>query len=186
MLVEAENTGSAEGELWTEPLPSCWYLVHTKPRQEYRALENLERQGYECFLPLYLSEKVIKGRLRVIEEPLFPRYLFIHLATGMDAKSWGPIRSTVGVNGLVRFGDRAAKVESRVVNLIRSYESQMKLDPERLFTKGDMLQVVDGPFAGMEVVFQMSDGENRAIVLIELLGKMSRLQLSPSELKKIE
>ena len=71
---------------------SHWYLIHTKIRQERVALENLERQGFECFLPLIRVEKLRRSALVVVEEPLFPRYLFIRLASGTDAPSWSPIR----------------------------------------------------------------------------------------------
>ena len=54
-----------------------WYLVHTKPRQEDIALSNLLRQDYECYLPTLPVEKLRKGGLALVEEPLFPRYLFI-------------------------------------------------------------------------------------------------------------
>ncbi len=54
-----------------------WYLVHTKPRQEWCALQNLERQGFECYLPTLPAEKLRQGGLAVEGEPLFSRYLFI-------------------------------------------------------------------------------------------------------------
>ena len=80
---------------------SNWYLIHTKIRQERVALENLERQGFECFLPLIRAEKLRRGQLLVVQEALFPRYLFIRLGTGLESQSWSPIRSTVGVSRLV-------------------------------------------------------------------------------------
>ena len=79
-----------------------WYLVHTKPRQEQCALQNLQQQGYQCYLPMLATEKLRQGRLVVSEEALFPRYLFIRLGLGQSDKSWAPIRSTRGVNQLVR------------------------------------------------------------------------------------
>lgn len=185
MLAEIDATAATREEAVVRSAQSHWYLIHTKPRQECRALENLEQQGYTCFLPLFLSEKLFKGRLLFIEEPLFPRYLFIRLATGMDAKSWAPIRSTNGVSSLVRFGDSPARVDDGIIDLIRRHELEIKGSPERLFNEGDRLQVVDGPFSGMGVVFEMADGENRAMVLIELLGKLTRLTLRPSDLKKV-
>ena len=59
-----------------------WYLVHTKPWQEKCALENLQRQGFQCYLPALPSEKLRQGMLVVKDEPLFPRYLFIRLGQG--------------------------------------------------------------------------------------------------------
>ena len=52
---------------------SNWYLIHTKIRQERVALENLERQGFECFLPQINTEKLRRGALQVVQEALFPR-----------------------------------------------------------------------------------------------------------------
>ena len=52
-----------------------WFLIHTKPRQEVIALENLERQDYPCYLPMLPTEKLRQGKLITLQEPLFPRYL---------------------------------------------------------------------------------------------------------------
>jgi len=81
-----------------------WYLVHTKPRQEKFALQNLEQQGYQCYLPTLLTEILRQGSLTVKNEPLFPRYLFIRLGQGPATQSWAPIRSTKGVSRVVSFG----------------------------------------------------------------------------------
>lgn len=81
-----------------------WCLVHTKPRQEKCALDNLQRQGYLCYLPTMPWEKLRQGLLTVAYEPLFPRYLFIRLGQGDSAKSWAPIRSTKGASRPVIFG----------------------------------------------------------------------------------
>ena len=95
-----------------------WYLVHTKPRQEKCALENLHRQGYQCYLPTIPAEKLRQGLLTVADEPLFPRYLFIRLGQGDTAKSWAPIRSTKGVSRLVSFGVEPAKVADNLVEAL--------------------------------------------------------------------
>ena len=55
-----------------------WYVAHTKPREEFRALENIERQGFEPYLPTLRRDKIIRGALAVKIEPLFARYLFIN------------------------------------------------------------------------------------------------------------
>ncbi len=45
-----------------------WHLVHTKPRQERCALDNLDRQGYQCYFPTIPSEKLRQGLLTVADE----------------------------------------------------------------------------------------------------------------------
>ena len=162
-----------------------WYLIHSKPRQEKIALLNLEQQGYECFLPLILSEKISQGCIALCEEPLFPRYLFIRLGQGATAKSWSPIRSTKGVSRLVSFANEPAQVSENLVQGLRSRQAIMFTNPQRLFNPGDRVVVTEGVFSGIEAVYQMADGERRAMVLIELLTKPVKMSLEPAKLRKV-
>ena len=85
-----------------------WYVVHTKVRQEALALTNLNRQGFECYMPMIKLEKIRQRKTATVAEPMFPRYLFIRLDTSGSGQSWSPIRSTLGVSQLVRFGGQSA------------------------------------------------------------------------------
>jgi transcriptional antiterminator RfaH len=162
-----------------------WYVVHTKARQEQRALGNLKEQGYHCYLPMISIEKLTQGRLKVIEEPLFPRYLFISLDSSRYGQNWSPIRSTWGVSGLVSFGGEPAKISCILIDLLLKQEQGLSEDPQRLFSEGENLLVAEGPFAGLQAVYQMASGENRAMVLIELMGKSAQMQIAPASLRKI-
>lgn len=161
-----------------------WYLVHTKPKQEKCALENLERQGYQCYLPTFPSEKLRHGLLTVSDEPLFPRYLFIRLGQGGSAKSWVPIRSTKGVSRLVSFGIEPAKVNDGLIELLRTQEASAQTEPERLFKPGERVRLIEVPFAGIEGIYQIADGECRVMVLIEILSKPVVVRVSPAGLRK--
>jgi transcriptional antiterminator RfaH len=167
------------------PIAEKWYVIHTKPRQEQRALSNLQNQGYQCYLPMIAIEKLSRERLNVIEEPLFPRYLFICLDASRYGQNWSPIRSTWGVSGLVSFGSEPAKINSVLIDLLRQQEQGLSEGPQRLFSAGESLLVADGPFAGLQAVYQMASGENRAMVLIELMGKSAQMQIAPASLRKI-
>lgn len=162
-----------------------WYVIHTKPRQEQRALLNLEQQGYECYLPLLSTEKIRQGSFSLIEEPLFPRYLFIHLDSSKSGQSWAPIRSTLGVSRLVTFGSDPAKVDADLINALRTQNSLLLQSPQRIFNEHDRVQIQSGPFAGLEAIYQMPDGESRAMVLIQFLSKPIRLSVLPTNLLKI-
>ena len=162
---------------------SHWYLIHTKIRQERCALQNLERQGFECYLPEIHAEKLRRGALTAVPEPLFPRYLFIRLGTGLEAQSWAPIRSTTGVSRLVAFGTTPAKVGDELMEAIRSQTS----GPDRLqrqFELGQAVVITQGPFAGLEAVYQMSDGESRVMVLLNILSKSVKLAVAPTSIRK--
>ena len=159
-----------------------WYLVHTKPRQEDIALTNLERQGYECYLPQIRIERIRRRKVGVATEPMFPRYLFIRLDSSDQGKSWSPIRSTLGVSQLVHFGARAAKVDDTLVDLLRQRERAMPT--EAMFHSGDSVVITDGPFAGIEAIYQTVDADRRAFILLEILSKPVSMQIDAGRLRK--
>lgn len=162
-----------------------WHLVHTKPRQEKCALQNLEQQGYPCYLPMRPVEKLRQGVLTLADEPLFPRYLFIHLGREDSAKSWGPIRSTKGVSRLVCFGTEPARVGDSLVELLRANESALQGKPAPLFSPGERVRLAAGAFAGIEGVYQMADGECRVMVLIELLSRPLSIPVPVTALRRV-
>ena len=161
---------------------TAWYLVHTKPRQEEVALANLERQGYQCYLPQMRIERIRRRKAEIATEPMFPRYLFIRLDSSDQGKSWSPIRSTLGVSQLVHFGARAAKVDDTLVDLLRQREQATPT--EAMFQSGDSVVITDGPFAGIEAIYQTADAERRAFILLDILSKPVPMQIAVGRLRK--
>ena len=184
MSANPQTTGSVV-ETPLIQVQSHWYLIHTKPRQERRALVNLERQGYPCYLPMFPVQKIRRAKLTTVEESLFPRYLFIKLDVGPQGMDWGPIRSTMGVSRLVRFGLEAAKVDQNIINFLRERETAFREEPTEHFAPGERLTVIDGPFSGLDAVFQIADGEKRVIVLIEMLARQVKVAVAPGSVRKM-
>lgn len=158
-----------------------WYLLYTKPRREKLALQNLQNQGYQGYLPFVKIEKIRQGARGWVEQALFPRYLFVKLDDS-GSQSWVPIRSTVGVSDLVRFGDHFAHVSDDLVSWIEECATNTKIG--ELFKEGDVLVLTQGPFRGMEAVFKTYDGERRVILLLNLLAKVTEGSFSLDFVKK--
>jgi len=154
-----------------------WYAVHSRPKQEIRALENLQNQGFETWLPMITIEKLRRGRLAEVTEPMFSRYLFIRLDT--EQTNWAPIRSTLGVSRLVSFGNRPAPIAD---NLIQALRQMPDRPPERLLQAGQAVRMIDGPLKGLEAVYQHADGELRAMVLVDLMSKQHSVMVDMQHL----
>ena len=157
----------------------CWYTVFCKPRQEAIAEENLLRQGFHVHLPRISTRQWQRGRWVDIVEPLFPRYLFVRV--DFHRRSMAPIRSTRGAVGLVRFGSAPAVVPHDVMAALLERadpSTGLHRDDQALFRSGDLVKLVDGPLAGLQGVFSQKDGDERVIVLLELLGKANTLRIS--------
>jgi transcriptional antiterminator RfaH len=131
-----------------------------------RAKENLENQGFEVFLPMLELQKVRRGKLQSITEPLFSRYIFLRLTDQMQDLS--VVRSSKGVSHLVRFGITPAKVHDAWV---QGMLQQTTGPVQKMFKTGDALVLADGPLKGLEAVYLEEDGEARAMILINLLSK---------------
>jgi transcriptional antiterminator RfaH len=78
-----------------------------------------------------------------------------------------------------------AKVEEGLIDTLRQQETLFRAQPKKLFAPGDRVMVTQGPFAGIEGVFQMASGEQRVMVLIELMSKPVTLPLAPNQLKSL-
>jgi transcriptional antiterminator RfaH len=131
-----------------------------------------------------VSKNYTAGPLRWCKSPFFPRYLFIRLDSTQSGKSWGPIRSTLGVSRLVTFGFEPARVDSELIDLLKEHAKIIQTEPIKIHEPGQRVLINEGPFAGIEAIFEMDDGESRAMVLIDLLSKPTRLKLPIASLSK--
>ncbi len=160
-----------------------WYAIYSKPRQEVCARDNLERQGFEVHLPMIKRKKRSREKWVDVVEPLFPRYLFINLALFQD--SFYSIRSTRGVSKIVQFGNEPVKVPAGLVDKLKVSQSpgQEFIDPARaLFSKGDELTVIDGPFKGVTGIVQETSGQERVTMLFNLLGRENMVVVKTNNL----
>lgn len=157
-----------------------WYLIYAKPKSEELAKENLERQGYETYLPLILGKTRKRGKTIQTIQPMFPRYLFIHLSDQTD--DWGPIRSTLGVSALVRFGIIPARVPERLIKLLKQNENSIGIHelPNKKLSTGDKLLIVEGPFEGCEATLFSQKSDDRVVVLLKIAENYVKVQLEQS------
>ena len=147
-----------------------WCVVHTQTYQEARAELNLRRQGFEVWLPLVRRAR----RIDHVLAPLFPRYLFVRL--DLSIQPWRAINGTFGVVRLLCNRDTPLVVPGGLMEEImrrRDESGTISLMPRRLAV-GDVVKVTMGPFADLEGVFQTMSGRDRAILLLNLLGREVR------------
>lgn len=164
-----------------------WYVVHTKVKQEQVASDNLVRQGYTVYLPrIKVLKRSRTHRCQELQfEPLFPRYLF--LQPGSRDMSVSPVRSSLGVTAIVRFGQTLAVLRNGVLKSIRDFETRQNaagLEDISPFRNGESVLVVDGPLAGMEGLVS-SISQERIVVLMHLLGYDTRVTLSHDQLQVV-
>ena len=160
-----------------------WYLVYTKARQESAAARGLQDQGYAVYLPKLSQRRRMRGQLAYVIGALFPRYLFV--APGRAGQSIAPVDSTPSVQKLVRFGALYLPVGNDVIATLKARE-----DPDsgcHYFgapgpQPGARVRIDTGPFAGLEGIFEARVGQDRVLILLDLLGQRARTSLAADEI----
>ncbi|SFE23952.1 transcriptional antiterminator RfaH [Marinobacter sp. DSM 26671] len=156
-----------------------WYALQYKPAQGDRALKNLQNQEIDCFYPKISVEKIKGGKRSKKLEPLFPGYLFVNLER--SDPMWSKLRSTRGVLRIVGFANKPAPIGDAVIQHIKeSLDSVAELGGIK---PGQAVQLNEGPFEGINAIFQSYDGEARAIVLISFMQKQQTVRVPVSALK---
>ncbi|MCB5226079.1 transcription/translation regulatory transformer protein RfaH [Alishewanella sp. 16-MA] len=157
-----------------------WYLLYSKPKQEARAQQHLANQGFESFVPHIHISKIRAGKTSTKAEPLFPRYIFLKADSDINL---GAIRSTRGVAGFVKFGQTLATVPAELIRALLTRQIQLQQEaPEHIFKPGQQLDVLAGPFASLNAVFQQADGDSRSIILVNFLGQQVKLAINNKDL----
>jgi len=150
---------------------SKWYLAYTRPRLETIALQNLQQQGFEAYLPLYKRLKKTDLNIEAIFEPMFARYVFFR--TTHQAQSIAPVCSTRGVAHLVRFGYEMATIRPETLDAIRQFEQERNAaDVAELSTlrPGHAVRFCNPALNGLEGLVK-SVSSRRVAVLLDFMGR---------------
>jgi len=156
-----------------------WYALQHKPAQGDRALQHLQNQDIACFYPKITVEKIKAGKRTKKLEPLFPGYLFVNL--DQTDPVWAKLRSTRGVLRIVSFANKPAAISDEVIQHIK--DSLDSVAEQGGIKPGQSVQLNEGPFEGINAIFQAYDGEARAIVLINFMQKQQRVKVPVSAIK---
>ncbi|RBW48276.1 transcription/translation regulatory transformer protein RfaH [Marinobacter sp. F3R11] len=156
-----------------------WYALQHKPAQGDRAVAHLQNQDIVCFYPKIQVEKIKAGKRSQKLESLFPGYLFVKLE--QTDPSWAKLRSTRGVIRVVSFANKPAAISDEIIQHIKA--GLDSLAQQGGLKSGAIVQLSEGPFEGINAVFQAYEGEERAIVLINFMQKQQRIRVPVSALK---
>ena len=169
----------------SEAAAKRWYLAYTKPRNEQVAGAQLARQGYAVYLPQYKALKRTPEGMVAHHSPLFPRYAFFR--PGHPGQSIAPVRSTLGVSHVVRFGATPATVDDALVAALRGFEQQREqASPADLsaLKAGRRVVVCAGPLKGLEGLVSATAGK-RITVLLDVLGRQTRVSVPDHQLQAL-
>ena len=161
----------------------AWFAVQSKPNAAHIAARNLTRQGFGVFLPLERHTLTRGKSLVTSPRPYFSGYLFVSFDP--DAAPWRAIRSTYGVSRLVSFGAGPMEVDPELIDaIIDACDEDGVVRPRLDARKGDALRIADGPLAGLIGTFDAMAPQERAWLLLDVMGKSTRVCVPTSDLRR--
>ncbi len=146
-----------------------WYVVNIKPKQDRIAILSLQRLGLETFYPKIREHRVIRRKKCLVSGPLFPGYCFARFNVALHYKA---VHYAHGVRGLVSFGVSPARVEDEAIYSIKSrIEGDFIVIPPPAFQAGQSVRIQDGPFEGLEAIFEREmPAQQRVVLLLKMLS----------------
>jgi transcription antitermination factor NusG len=162
----------------------AWFIVATKPKQEFIAKQNLELLGADVYLPLCRQKKKVQKQKVEVITPLFSGYLFSRFS---PVTMFHKIRYTRGVKNVLGSGDGLWTLDNKRIEDIRSREKEgvvVLKKREIPFRDGDRIEVDEGDFDGWEgIFFEDIPDKDRAVVMLTNVSYSSKLILPKRFLK---
>ena len=145
-----------------------WYAVRVRSRFEFVTSAVLEERGYETFLPSYRSRRAWSDRMKEVEIPLFPGYLFCRF----DAADPYRVLNSPGVVNVISVGRRPLPVdEQEVASIQKVCRSGRDTQPWPFLQVGRRVRVECGPLAGTEGIVLEVKSVCRIVVSLTLLQR---------------
>jgi len=145
----------------------AWFALSVVPRKEKAAAQTLRLRGYVEFLPMYSMKKRWSDRMKVVEMPLFPGYVFCRF----NPKTRLPILKIETVMGVAGLGKTPEPIpDAEIVALQAVCKSGIEAIPCPYLTVGSKVRMTQGPLTGVEGILTEAS-ENRIVLSVTLLQR---------------
>ena len=161
-------------------LDKKWFIAQIKPNSYHTAIQNLERQGFETFLPMMEITQRQKNKFVVKNVYVFPGYIFVYFDPHII--NWVKINSTYGVSKILTYNKKPSEISSDLIlELKNRYEINSNPTQKGKLQKGDSIKFYRGPFTDLIAKVESVDEKNRIWILLEAMGGYQRLKLKDVE-----
>lgn len=170
-----------------------WYAIHTYPASEDTVAQNLKQRidsldmSDKIFNIIVPKEKKIKikgGKRIIIEEKIYPNYVFVDMIVTDD--SWYVVRNTPRVTGFIGSGVTPVSIADDEMKSM--LEKSTKEEPKYQITVfvGDPVKIVDGPFKDFDgKISEVDEAKGKIKVLVNMFGRETPVELDFLQVRKI-
>lgn len=151
-----------------------WFAVRVRPRSEKLVAKALREKGYQEFLPLYRKRNQWSDRIKNIELPLFPGYVFCRA----DLLGKPPLISTPSVTGILSFCGKPAIISDREIEAVRLIiNSGVHIEPWPFLREGQRVRIERGSLAGVQGIVLRTKSDWRIVLSVEALCRSVAVEI---------
>lgn len=140
--------------------------------------------GYDVYLPLHKVARQWTDRVKFVEVPLIPSYIFVCV----NESEYYNILNISGVVAYVTFEGKAAKIPAKQIEALRqSLSGGLSIETfTKRFERGQEVQVISGLFKGMCGNVYTEAGKAAFIIDMHTIGYAFKVNLSAADIKQVE
>jgi transcription antitermination factor NusG len=157
-----------------------WFAVYTNTHHEKRVNAYFKEREIESFLPLYATQRQWKNRCAMkLELPLFPNYVFAHIARGERVR----VLEIPGVLSLVGFGRHLTPLPDLEIEALRAGLSQRTVEPHPYLVVGERVRIKAGAMIGMEGVLLRKKNNFRVVLALDAIMQSVSIEVGAEDLE---
>jgi transcription termination/antitermination protein NusG len=193
--VPSSATATAVAEIAAPPAHHQWFVIHTYSGFENKVKQSIEQRVAALALGEVVSQVMIptetvvelkKGRRREASQKFFPGYVLIRMEMSDDL--WYLIKNTPKVTGFVGPGVRPTPIpEEQVRAILQQVETGAERPKHRiLFSRGESVRVIDGPFSNFTgVVDEVKPEKGRLKVMVSIFGRPTPVDVEFLQVERV-
>lgn len=124
--------------------PKNWYAIYTRPRWEKKVAELLTRKHIENYCPLNKVKKQWADRKKIVHEPLFTSYVFVHISNQELILT----KETEGVVNFVYWQGKPAVIKQEEIDIIKQFLKEhetVSIERAAILNPEDQIRITQGP-----------------------------------------
>ena len=160
-----------------------WFVLTTKSRQEKKVAETLENAGFTVYCPLQNVKRTWSDRIKIVEEPLFRGYIFIHIHENNRDEVFNVVSSIRYLFWL----KKSAVVRTEEIEAIQKWLGHFDHEQIHLekLERGSLVKLNSGPFMGQKALL-IDYGQNKAVIRLKSVGLQLTVRLKENEILQLK
>lgn len=166
------------------PASQAWFAVHTRSKCERKVATQLGERQINCFLPTVKEVRLWSDRRKVVDQPLFPGYVFVQIPA--DDRTRVTVLRTNGVASFVGIQGQGIPIpDVEIENIQVLLSSKVPFEPYPFLRVGQKVRIRGGYLDGVEGVLAAKNSDASVVISVDLIQRSLAVRVSGFDLEPV-